>query len=453
MRLSWILIILIFVGCSSQKEVVETAEPQSPHWVSQKPIEPSYYSGIGMAFKNSADFQAIAKNNALNDLSSEISVQINSSSVLYQVEQNEKFREEFKANTRMKSIENLEGFELTGTFENDKEYWVYYRLSKSEFNAIKVARKQKALDRSLDLFEKANWFKANLEYDDALKFGIRAMESIKEYLGEGLLVEWEGENIYYGNTLYSFLSETVNDIVIQPVQNSVDVIRGNGLSNADLSFFVSNSDRIPLSGIPIYYYYSGDRIKNNEALSSSDGLSSFSLGRISSMHPSEYFQANLNMVHIAKEATDDPIVSKIISRISGPEARIQINILSPSIYIKSIEKQFGELVEVSSLENAFKKEFLQAGFTIALNPEDANYFLEINSNTSKVSNNSGFYSASLNAELKLFNSDLNLIYTDQITQIKGVQLDFDKAGNDAYKNTVEEIHKRVFRELRRKVFE
>ena len=364
MRALWIILPFLLLSCKTQEVVTEPVDVP-PEWVRQKPLDFDYYSGIGMAYKSTPDFQSIAKNNALNDLSSEISVQINSSSVLYQVEQNENFREEFKANTRLKSIENLEGFELAGTYENGREYWVFYRLSKSEFNAIKAARKQTALDRSTDLFKKAQWFRENLQYDDALIFGIKAMESIREYLGEGLLVEMEGESIYYGNELYSFITDLVNDIQILPAYEHLEIIRGNSLKMEQLSFLVSNREGTPLDGIPIYFYYSGDRIKNNEVLSNSNGIVSFALKKIISKHNREYFQANLNMVHLVKEATDDPIISQLVSKLSGPESRIEIDIKSPSVYITSEESRFGEPLNVHLLQSAFKKEFLESGFMIS----------------------------------------------------------------------------------------
>ncbi|MCT4624071.1 MAG: LPP20 family lipoprotein, partial [Schleiferiaceae bacterium] len=100
MKLVYLFSIFFLIGCSSTKVIEpEPTVAPAPNWVKQKPIESPYYSGIGMAIKSSPDYLAIAKNNALNDLASEISVQIKSSSVLYQVENNDRFREEFKANT------------------------------------------------------------------------------------------------------------------------------------------------------------------------------------------------------------------------------------------------------------------------------------------------------------------------------------------------------------------
>jgi len=455
-KLAIILIVLLAYSCGSQKEAVSVSPVQdiAPSWVGKKPIEYSYYSGIGMAVKTSSlDYLSIAKNNALQDLSSEISVKINSTSVLYQVEQNDVFREEFKANTRLHSLESLEGFELVDTYENSNEYWVYYRLSKEKFNQIKIERKQKALSKSLDLFAKAKEYKKNWEYDDALIYTIKALESVKDYMGDALLIDLDGENVYYGNTLYSFLNSTINEIEIRPLSAKVDVVRGNGISSDQIVFLVSADNNRPLSGLPVYFYYSGKRIKNNEVLTNSFGNAEFSLDKVISLNKVEYFQANLNMVQLSKEATDDPFVRKIVAKTSGPSSRMEININSPSVYIKTTETSFGKEQKQQILAGTFSKEFLDAGFIVVNKLEDANYLLQISSETEKISSNSGFYSASLKADINFFDNNLKLLYTNQIVNMRGVQLDYDKASEDAYKKASEEIQKRIFRDLRRKVFE
>ena len=82
---------LLLTSCGSPKEVAPIEPPAPrPSWVSSKPINSGMYSGIGMAYKSAgADYIAMAKNNALNDLASEISVNISSSSLFYQIEQDD----------------------------------------------------------------------------------------------------------------------------------------------------------------------------------------------------------------------------------------------------------------------------------------------------------------------------------------------------------------------------
>jgi len=454
MRFLFVILIALTWSCSTKKEIVEVPPPSPPpYWVAQKPVDGGYYSGIGMAVKNSGDYLSIAKNNALNDLASEISVQIKSTSVLYQVEQNEKFREEFRANTRLKSLENIEGFELVSTYENPHEYWVYYRLSKLEYNALKKARKEMAVNKAVDFYEKAIGFKANTQYDDALIYGIKSLEAIKAYLGDGLKTTINDTEVYLGNELFSFLSQTINEINISPLMESIDITRGQTLDPEFLSFTVTGMDLSGIAELPIYFYYSGHRLKNNELYTDKNGVVNYPLGKIVSKNATEYLQANLNMVSITKEATDDPIVSKLVAKISGSEARIKIKVKKPSVYIKSVESNLGEELSSPVLASTFKNEFLKAEFNVTENPENADFLLEIGSSTERMSTSSGFFSASLNAEIKLYDRELNLVYTQQINQLKGVQLNYTKAGMDAYAKASDEISKRIFRELRRRVFE
>ena len=448
------LFLLPFVfSCGVKKTASIEPMPVAPNWVQQKPIENFYYSGIGMAVKSGNNYQAIAKNNALNDLASEISVQINSTSVLYQVESNEQFREDFRANTRLSSIENIEGFELVDSFENGREFWVYYRLSKSEYLALKKAREEKAISRALDLYSTAKEFRLNTQYDDALIYGVKSIEAIKAYLGEGLKVDYDGEEIYLGNELFSFISETVNDINIRPVLGDFEITRGQTPDPTQLAFSVSTEKFSSLTDIPIYFYYSGQRIKNNEHYSDYNGMVSYPLGKITSLNPREYLQANLNLVGLSKEATEDPFVRKLIAKISGSDARINLTIKKPLVYIKSLELNFNDTLSSKVLATTFKKEFLESSFQVTSNLENADYLLDLSSNTDKISSSGGFFSASLNANIKFYDNRLNLLYTYQINNLKGVQLDYDKAGKDAYQKASEQIEKLIFRQLRRKVFD
>lgn len=454
MKYIYLFLIPILFSCSStQKTATIEPVPVAPSWVQQKPIESFYYSGIGMAIKSGNNYQAIAKNNALNDLASEISVQINSTSVLYQVESNEQFREDFRANTRMSSIENIEGFELVDSFENSREFWVYYRLSKSEYLALKKAREEMAVSRALDLYSKAREFKLNNQYDDALIYGVKSIEAIKAYLGEGLKINLDGQDIYLGNELFSFLNETVNDINIRSVLGDFEITRGKVPDPTQLTFSVSTEKFSILRDIPIYFYYSGNRIKNNELFSDYNGMVSYPLGKITSKNPREYLQANLNLVGISKEATEDPFVRKLVAKISGSDARINLTVKKPLVFIKSAELNFNDTLTTKALANTFKKEFLESAFQVTNNVKNADYLLDITSNTDRISSSGGFFSASLDANMKFYDNQLNLLYTYQINNLKGVQLDYEKAGKDAYQKASEQIEKLIFRQLRRKVFD
>src|SRR5690606_16411007 len=145
MGLVFIFAALIFtIGCKGKKEIskedkVVSAPVAAPKWVNARPHNSAYYIGIGSSSKTAQpfDYQNVAKKNALNDLASEISVRVQGQTFLNSLEVNKNFSEEFISTISTTTDEKIENFEVAGIWENDKEYWTFYRLSKSEFQRQK----------------------------------------------------------------------------------------------------------------------------------------------------------------------------------------------------------------------------------------------------------------------------------------------------------------------------
>jgi uncharacterized lipoprotein YajG len=453
-RLLYITALIIIAACTAQKETVKQEDAPKPLWVNGKPIETGYYSGIGMAYKSAgSDFTTIAKNNALNDLASEISVDVKSTSLFYQIEQDDNLRQEFQANTRLKSKENLEGYELVGTWENENQYWIYYRLSQYEYEQIKKAREQKAIALSTQFFAKAEDFKASGKYAEALMFGVKAFAALKDYLAEPLQTEWHGKRVFLLVELYSFMQQTLSDIQLRPIYDQLQIKRGASIPAEQLSFLATGKMGEALAGIPIYLYYSGQRITNNQVYTNNSGAVSYSLNRLNSSNAKEYLQANVNMVALVSEATEDSFVRKLLAKLSGAEARIEIEIVKPLIFIESVENNMGVVMNTEPLSNAYKQAFIDQGFAISRNKETADYVLKIDAQTRTSTDQGRFRTAALDAHIELLRTTGELLYDKQIQGFMGMQLDHVKAGEDAYKKLAAEINKRYFREMRRQVFE
>lgn len=145
-RLISIIFTFIYLASAAQKKDEKSTlnEVPPPDWVSQRPISASKYIGIGVASKiGNSDYQFEAKKNALYDLTSEIKTNISSNSMLYSVQNDNKFSQTFNSIITLKSVENIEGYQLAGTYENDKQYWVYYELDKQEYLRQKEQKKEK----------------------------------------------------------------------------------------------------------------------------------------------------------------------------------------------------------------------------------------------------------------------------------------------------------------------
>ncbi|MFQ5825538.1 MAG: LPP20 family lipoprotein, partial [bacterium] len=77
-----ILLVLLFTNLSF-------ADDKKPAWVKKRPVSAQYYLGIGVSQKKGVnrDYIQSAKNNALNDLASEITVTISGEFINIAVEQ------------------------------------------------------------------------------------------------------------------------------------------------------------------------------------------------------------------------------------------------------------------------------------------------------------------------------------------------------------------------------
>jgi len=128
-----LFVCLIFISSINAKE---------PDWKIKKPLVNNYFIGIAgiEKAKFGTDYKSLAKNLALNDLSSEITVSINAEVSNKIKEINNNVEQEFTSYVKANTKADLEDYELVDSWENENEYWVFYRLSKEVYFS-KRARK------------------------------------------------------------------------------------------------------------------------------------------------------------------------------------------------------------------------------------------------------------------------------------------------------------------------
>ena len=96
-------LILILFACGSSKQV-NKIEDATPDWVKNYPVTENHYTGIGIAnkSKNPENYIQVAQQNALQNLTSQIKVNISTQSVFLQMEREYGFEEEFKSDIKLK---------------------------------------------------------------------------------------------------------------------------------------------------------------------------------------------------------------------------------------------------------------------------------------------------------------------------------------------------------------
>lgn len=193
-----------------------------PSWVSSRPINSMYYTGIGSALKSEKDYMKIAKKKALSDLISEIEVKVASNSLLNTVDDNGTISSYFKENIQMKASKKIEDYELVEAWESDTEYWVYYQLNKYDYKEKERIRVERMLQKTYDLLVKAKENKGNGNISAAILNCIEGIELMQFDLNKNLPYQKNGQTLYLGNELFQLLTTVFNGVEIKVNPSKVE---------------------------------------------------------------------------------------------------------------------------------------------------------------------------------------------------------------------------------------
>jgi len=204
---------------------------QKPEWVEKHPIIPEYYIGIGLSTKNTSksNYLKKAKDNALNNLASQIKIDISSEFINNVTSNSGSIKQDIKSQIQTSLKEELEGYELVDTWENKTEYWVYYRLLKSHYLALKQLKLDKATTLSFDFYKKAkNLLKEN-KIDKALTFYLQALIPIEKYIDEPLKIKSENSDVFLMNEIYFSIQDILSKIKLNPSEKQIEARVGQPL--------------------------------------------------------------------------------------------------------------------------------------------------------------------------------------------------------------------------------
>ncbi len=443
-----VVFLILLQSCGSKRPVYESSEPQ-PDWVRSRPITPGYYTGIGWAHKtqNVHQYQQTARQNAMADLAGEISVTISSNSVLHAFESSLGFREDFSSTIEARIQEELEGFEIVDTWEDQNNYWVYYSLSASRHREIKERRRSDAVSLSLGLLENALEERENGYLRLAMIQLINSMEAINNYFDDPLPVEFRDRNILLGNEIFNELSSTLSEIIITPGQSQVNIKRGQEVSSDILKFKVSSNSG-PASDFPLLARYSERPVRNNRVRTGRDGYGHFSIDGVRSSAAFETFTVFADIEAILAETNSGPFTRRLIRRFSLPDANVRINILKPVIALKSKEENLDQEIKAGKLGISFRKNAMEAGYIINNDPEEADYIVFITANTIALGETGAYKNALLTGSISIKNNTSgNIIYHRELEGFRGSHFGLELAGEDAYQKAARRMESSFFREI------
>lgn len=439
---------IMLIGCSGPKKV-EKIYPPAPSWVNNRPNSTGYYIGIGSARKTADMNQTLqdAKQNALADMASDISVSISTNSLLSTFESNSSFSEDFSKTIKAQAEQDLEGYETVGNYEDQNNYWVYFRLSKTDYQRIKEERKSKAITKALDLYDKG--INAEKVGDVRLAFVsfIKALEPLKPYFADPLQVQYQGSDIYLGNEIPKVITQILSSIRLEATNRQIRVKQGQPLAMGSLEFKVSYKNGQPLNGLTLSGTYTEKPLRASKILTDNNGLASFTIDAVRSNKNTETLNATLNLENIANEATTDFIIRKLFNRFRAPEASITINVIKPLFYFVTNETNLDTKLNPSPISDGLKRKILEGGYSTTDKEDDADYSITIIASTKSKGEVGNYKQTTLSAAISVKDKSGIEIYTKQMDNIMGAHFDYQQAGLEAYKEAVKKVENTISREI------
>ncbi|MCB0763635.1 MAG: LPP20 family lipoprotein [Flavobacteriales bacterium] len=452
MRAFVITAFLALIGCKDKQPAVVTTIPdpamQRPQWVTTRPSSTAYYVGIGLASKSRPDVQEAAKKNALNDLASEISVTVEGNSLLYTLDQRSRFDESFTSTIKTSTSEQLEGYELVDSWENGNEYWTYYRLSKAEHARIKEERKARALGIAKDLHSRAASSIASGDLRAAFDQDLRALIGMKAYWGENDLVEVDGRQVPLVNELYADLQKFTSGVRFNILPERCELTYDDRFKRELLVSARYEQDGLTrdLVQLPVAISYPGTggkvtELKNTDA----DGHVRTTVQRVATDLPTApEVVVRLNIDELVSKELEPPLVKALLSSLTVPEKHAAIDMRMPKVYMRARETNLGDPVGDAGAAVPIREELTRNGFRFVDREQDADMVLSLNSSTRQGGESNGFFTSFL---------DITYSFRDRRSQdvineggrqgVKGVQLNYQKAGLEAYKKAVQELRKEL----------
>ena len=430
---------------ASHTESAVNTEAEKPEWIRSRPVSSSHYIGIGRASKELPEPYETARKNALNELASEISVTIEGNSLLHSFERKGQFNETFTSSIKTTTNELIEGFELVDSWENANEYWAYYRLSRSEHARLKAERKQKAIATATDLHVRS---RASLTAGDlrtAFDQALRGLLAMKAYWGENDLVEIDGKQVALANELYDQLQKLTSGVGFTILPERCELGYANGYEREMLitAAHSANGSKTDLVQLPVSISYPGIsgkviELKNTDA----DGHIRTTIQRVEMSGGAAELVVKLDQEALISKELDQALVRPLVASLTIPEKRVPIDVKMPRIFMRSSETNLGSAVNDAGVAMAIREELTGKGFRFVDRPGDADMLLDLNATTRKGGESNGFFTTFL---------DVNFSFRDRRTQdvvheggrqgVKGVQLDHERAGMEAYKKAIQEIRK------------
>ncbi len=426
-----ILILFSSMGISGQ-----------PTWTVRRPVDPYHYIGIGSAVKTAGSslHTEQARDQALAQIASSISVSITTETTHQILEQTGLYEEEFSAVIGTVARANLEGYELVDSWEDDHHYWVYYRLSVAGHAERLAEGKRMAAQRSYRLFESAMESVDQGRITDALINLMQAAWEIREFRGLGLPfpnttdgfldveVYLQIQDLLSGMhlTIYPPMVETR---LFEPPRDTAEVT---------LIYRNQQQDEHAVQNMPLQVNPS--RVNGSSAYAyhtSKKGKSILLLPTLR-FERSVQFEVMPNLPVLA--GIDKKEARELLAGIGMPAGNLLLSAEPPRVYIDTRERNLDRPVDRTVSENQIRSHLTAAEWLLTDDPERADFVIIINAATRKGIARQGVHTAFASGNVAMRKTENNdEVFSGHLQEVNGAGTSFENAGIQALERLSEKV--------------
>ena len=445
------LVIILMNGCRGKntvKTVVPPPQPK-PEWVSARPVNSAYYVGIATRSKTTqpADYQAIAKKLALNDLATEISVKVEGQTFFNTMEVNKAFSESFSSNVTTSSSEMLEDYEVAGIWEDKEMYAVYYKLNKFDYQSKKAQKKENTLRAAFDYLIKGREAKKLGNIPSAIDLFYHGLFALKPYWTEvNEMKDESGKNIFIDNELFSEIRAVLADLRFEtPLKNIV--LSSSNAFKTQVPVMITHKG-VGVRGINVKYVYQRDNyMKPKTAMTDNDGIILADIDNISLKTKNNALELSLVIDALIPQDLDSDLALALVAGINTDQRKIPIEVLAPSFFVTSNEFKL-DGTKTSALAESARNTLISKGMRIGTSENLADFVVYININPRAGEDIQGFKVAYIDGKITVNDTKTSVaIFEQSINGVKGVQLSHENAVLEAYKKEKEYIESTLITEI------
>ncbi|AYB34989.1 LPP20 family lipoprotein [Chryseolinea soli] len=442
-------VLIVLAACSPK---VQPPDPESlkPSWLKTTPYQDGYYTGIGHSVKDGTNnYIQAAKKSALDDLVSEIKVNVSSTSVLSQLELDKKLTEQYQQVIQTTAADEIEEFELVDAWEDNANYWVYYRLSIARYRQIKEEQKQNATLLATDYLQKARQAEKAGERLQAIGLYFQAFRSLEKYLGEAIRVTLDGKEILLVNEIYSSLQSILDKVNIRVTPAEITLNRRVNQTTQTVTAKATYKDNNkPSEGMPLAAAFekgAGDVYPTYKA--DGTGQAKILLTKIGSKDLEQTVAIKVD-IDALSGAGSSPLYAIIAKTLNVPRAQVDLKVQRPIVFLTAQEKTFGQQKANFQISNKLKNLLANNGFEFTDDKKSADLWFDVTADAEKGSISGSIYITYLTSVIKVSTvKESKEIYATTFDRIKGYGLDYDKSSVDAYNKTMETLEKERMNEL------